>query len=63
MVEVVAIEYPDAHMDTATVIYSSTVKALQLVWTYRRSRWPWEPGFNDGRSIQPVLGVRSTPNS
>ncbi|AKN17021.1 hypothetical protein MHAE_01890 [Mycobacterium haemophilum DSM 44634] len=63
VVEVVEIEHPDAHMDSAIAIYGSKVTALQLVWADRHGRWPWAPGFNDGRSVQPVLGARASPNS
>jgi hypothetical protein len=61
VVEVVEVEYPDAHMNAAIAIYGNKVRALQLVWADGRGRWPWAPGFNDGRGIQPVLGVRAAP--
>jgi hypothetical protein len=62
LVEVVEVEHPDAHMNAATALYGSEVRALQLVWADWRGRWPWSPGFNNGRGIQPVLGARAAPN-
>jgi hypothetical protein len=55
-VEVVEVEHPDAHMDAAIAIYGGKVRGL--VWADWRGRWPWSPEFNNGRAIQPVLGVR-----
>lgn len=58
LVEVVEVEHPDAHMNSAIAIYGGDVRALQLVWADWRGRWPWSSAFNNGRGIQPVLGVR-----
>lgn len=58
-VELVTVEHPDAHMDMAVGIYGPDIAAVQLVWADDRGRWPWAPGFDDGRRSQPVLGARS----
>jgi hypothetical protein len=57
--EVVDVEHPDAHMAMAIALEGSDVTALQLVWADGRGRWPWAPGFDDGRRRQPVLGART----
>lgn len=57
--EVVDVENPDAHMGMAIALEGSAVTALQLVWADGRGRWPWAPGFDDGRRCQPVLGART----
>ena len=62
LIEVVEVEHPDAHMNAAIAIYGSEVRGLQLVWADWRGSWPWSPSFNNGRGIQPVLGVRAAPN-
>lgn len=59
LLEVVEVEHPDAHMNCAAAIFGNELRALQLVWADRRGRWPWGPGFNDGRGSQPVLGART----
>jgi hypothetical protein len=58
-VELVELARPDAHMDMAIEIEGPGVKAIQLVWADGRGRWPWAPGFNDGRQPQAVLGERA----
>ncbi|WP_375486658.1 DUF4262 domain-containing protein [uncultured Mycobacterium sp.] len=60
ILEVVEVEHPDAQMNCAAAICGSEVRALQLVWADEHGRWPWRPGFNDGRGRQPVLGLRAT---
>jgi hypothetical protein len=61
LIEVVEVEHPDVHMNAAIAIYGSDVRGLQLVWADARGRWPWSPGFNNGRGTQPVLGRRAGP--
>ncbi|MBJ7339836.1 DUF4262 domain-containing protein [Mycolicibacterium sp.] len=56
--ELVEVEHPDAHMGIAVAIDGPGLTAVQLVWADGRGRWPWAPGFDDGRRCQPVLGVR-----
>jgi Domain of unknown function (DUF4262) len=63
VLEIVQVDHPDAHMDTAIAIYGPQVRALQLVWADDRGRWPWAPGFSDARVRQPVLGVRAARSS
>lgn len=58
-VELVELARPDAHMDMAVGIEGPDVSAIQLVWADGRGRWPWGPGFNDGRQPQAVLGERA----
>lgn len=58
--ELVDVEHPYAHMGMAIAIGGFGVTAVQLVWADGRGRWPWAPGFDDGRRRQPVLGVRTT---
>jgi hypothetical protein len=57
--ELVDVEHPDAHMGMAIALQGLDVDAVQLVWADDRGRWPWAPGFDDGRRCQPVLGVRT----
>ena len=59
LIEVVEVEHPDAHMDTAVAFFGTDFRALQLVWADRDGRWPWAVGFNENRGRQPVLGVRA----
>jgi hypothetical protein len=59
LLEVVQVDHPDAHMGMAIGLYGPQVRALQLVWTDGRGRGPWSADFCDGRSRQPVLGVRA----
>jgi hypothetical protein len=59
LVEIVEVRCPDAHLCSAIGILGPEVRARQLVWADRRGRWPWSADFNDGRAIQPVLGVRA----
>ena len=58
-VELVEVAHPDAHMGIAVAICGYDVCAVQLVWADGRGRWPWGPGFDDGRRRQPVLGARA----
>ena len=58
LVEIVEVNHPDAHMNLAVAFGGPDVRALQLVWADGRGRWPWAPGFCDGRTRQPVLGYR-----
>jgi hypothetical protein len=59
LVEVVDVEHPDAHLAMAFNIEGPDVHAVQLVWADAHGRWPWAPGFADGRQPQAVLGVRA----
>ena len=59
LLEVVEVEHPDAHLNFAVAFYGPELRALQLVWADERGRWPWAAGFGDGRTRQPVLGVRA----
>lgn len=56
--ELVAVDHPDAHLYTAIAIEGPDITAVQLVWADGRGRWPWAPGFDDGRRQQPVFGLR-----
>ena len=58
-VELVTVDHPDAHMGLAVGIEGPAISAIQLVWADGRGRWPWAPGFNDGRQPQAVLGERA----
>lgn len=57
--ELVDVDHPDAHMGIAVAIEGAGISAVQLVWADDRGRWPWAPGFDDGRRCQPVLGRRA----
>jgi len=59
LMEVVEVDHPDVHLKYAARICGPNIRALQLVWADPSGRWPWEKGWNDGRGVQPVLGVRS----
>ncbi|MGO9154172.1 DUF4262 domain-containing protein [Mycobacterium sp.] len=59
-IEIVEVERPDAHLNFATAFFGSEMRALQLVCAAARGRWPWAADFNNGRGIQPVLGIRVT---
>ncbi len=58
MVEAVEVDHPDAHMDLGVKLYGSGLRAVQLVWTDMRGRWPWEAAFEFDGLVQPVLGYR-----
>ena len=58
LVEIVKVNHPDAHLNFAVAFGGPDVRAMQLVWADGRGRWPWAPGFCDGRARQPVLGYR-----
>jgi Domain of unknown function (DUF4262) len=58
LVEIVEVDHPDAHLNFAVAFGGPEIRALQLVWADGRGRWPWAPGFCDGRTRQPVLGFR-----
>jgi hypothetical protein len=46
-------------MDMAIAIEGPDIEAAQLVWADDHGRWPWSKGFDGGRRMQPVLGVRA----
>ena len=58
LVEIVEVNHPDAHLNFAVAFGGPDVRGMQLVWADGRGRWPWAPGFCDGRTRQPVLGYR-----
>jgi hypothetical protein len=58
-IEVVEVENPDAHLDVVVALYGRDFRALQLVWSDERGRWPWVAAFDAGRGSQPVFGVRA----
>lgn len=58
LVEIVEVDHPEVHMGWAVAFGDPELRALQLVWADGRQRWPWTPDFADGRSRQPVLGLR-----
>jgi hypothetical protein len=60
LIEIVELDHPDVHVGWAVAFGGPDVRALQLVWADGRGRWPWAPGFCDGRTRQPVLGFRRT---
>ena len=39
------------------------VRAVQVVWPDKNSRFPWEPGYEFDPSVQPLLGVWHDPDS
>lgn len=59
MLEVVEVEHPDVHLKFACALFGEAVRALQLVWTDDRHRWPWDRGWSHERARQPVLGMRA----
>jgi Domain of unknown function (DUF4262) len=59
LVEIVEVEHPDVYLIFADALFGHEVTALQAVWVDSRGRWPWSPGFDDGRGTQAVLGVRA----
>lgn len=58
-IEAVRIDHPDAHLHLAASLFGSKVRAVQLVWTDMRGRWPWDDGFDFDGLRQPVLGKRA----
>lgn len=60
LLEVVEVEHPDVHLRCALAIFDEPLRALQLVWTDDRRRWPWDRGWARGRRRQPVFGRRCT---
>lgn len=41
-------------------VYGQEAHALQLVWPDSSSHYPWDAGYNNPRSAQPLLGDRPT---
>lgn len=54
LLEVVEVDHPDVHLKFAAALCSPQIRALQLVWTDDRRRWPWDRGWAHGRRRQPV---------
>jgi hypothetical protein len=57
--ELVRVQVPDAHLESAALVYGSDIRALQLVHADRRGRWPWDKSWRGSDGRQPVLGPRS----
>lgn len=60
LIELVRVQVPDAHLESAALLYGSDICALQLVHADRRGRWPWERSWRGPAGRQPVLGPRSS---
>ena len=58
LLEVVEVDHPDVHLKFAAALCGPQIRAVQLVWTDDRRRWPWDRGWAHGRRRQPVLGRR-----
>jgi hypothetical protein len=58
-IEAVHVDQPDVHLGLAVRLFGSKLRAVQLVWTDMRGRWPWDKGFEFDGLRQPVLGVRA----
>lgn len=58
LLEVVQVDNPDVHLKFAVALCGPQIRALQLVWTDDRRRWPWDPDWAHGRRRQPVFGRR-----
>ena len=63
MLEVVEVAEPTAHMPTAIALFGPAIRALQLVRSDDRGKWPWDVGFRSSRWPQPVLGPRAPERS
>lgn len=63
LIEIVEVDHPDAHLNLAVAFGGPDVRAVQLVWADGRGRWPWGAGFCDGRTRQPVFGIRQRDGS
>jgi hypothetical protein len=59
IIEAVEVDHPDAHMELAVRLFGPKLRAVQLVWTDGRGRWPWEADFDLNGMRQPVLGIRA----
>lgn len=59
LIEVIEVDHPDVHLTFAVRILDSPFRAVQLVWADNYARWPWDPGWDNGRRRQPVFGVRA----
>ena len=57
--EAVRVERPDVHMELGTRLFGPKLRAVQLVWTDMRGRWPWDSAFDYYGMKQPVLGIRA----
>lgn len=60
VLEVVEVDHPAVHLPFALGIFGEPIRALQLVWTDDRRKWPWDRGWSHGRRRQPVLGTRGS---
>jgi hypothetical protein len=58
-IEAVHVDQPDVQLGLAVRLFGSKLRAVQLVWTDMRGRWPWDKGFDFDGLRQPVLGVRA----
>jgi hypothetical protein len=58
-IEAVNVDQPDVHLGLAVRLFGPELRAVQLVWTDMRGRWPWDKGFDFDGLRQPVLGVRA----
>jgi hypothetical protein len=58
-IEAVQVDHPDAHLDLAVRLFGPQIRAVQLVWTDLRGRWPWNKRFDFDGLRQPVLGIRA----
>jgi hypothetical protein len=59
LLEIVEVDHPDAHLNFAVALGGPDIRALQLVWSDDRGRWPWAAGWNPDQLRQPVLGIRA----
>jgi hypothetical protein len=59
LLEIVEVDHPDAHLNFAVALGGRDIRALQLVWSDDRGRWPWAAGWGPGQLRQPVLGIRA----
>ena len=55
MAQFLEIPDPAAHLDIAVRYEGIDIRALQIVWTDERGRWPWDRGYDAG--VQPVWGA------
>jgi Domain of unknown function (DUF4262) len=62
VIQIVKVDHPSAHLETAIALYGPGISALQVVHADDRGRWPWETGYRGIRGGQPVLGIPVSPH-
>ena len=61
MFEAVEVDQPDVIWNSGQMLFGPKLRAVQLVWTDRRGRWPWDADVRLLRDEAAGAGVRAAP--